>query len=50
MLTKLVGTERRPLSWVVGPQIVERPPVPVMRDLKRPTRQQVTDLPTPDHV
>jgi NADH-quinone oxidoreductase subunit B len=50
LLTKLVGTERRPLSWVVGPQIVERPPVPVMRDLKRAARQEVTNLPTPDHV
>jgi NADH-quinone oxidoreductase subunit B len=50
LLTKLVGTERRPLSWVLGPQIVQRPPVPVMRDLKRPERQRVTELPTQEHV
>ena len=40
-LQKAVGTERRPLSWVVGPQGVERPAMPSMRDLKRPERQQV---------
>ena len=50
LLTRLVGTEKRPLSWVVGPQTVERPPVPIMRDLKRAQRQRVTELPNPDQV
>lgn len=50
LLTRLVGTEKRPLSWVVGPQTVERSPVPIMRDLKRAERQRVTELPNPDQV
>jgi NADH-quinone oxidoreductase subunit B len=50
LLQKAVGTEKRPLSWVVGPQIVSRPPMPSMRDLKRATRQQMVDLRTPDQV
>ncbi len=50
LLQKAVGTERRPLSWVIGPQGVERPPAPSLRDLKRAERQQQTTLPAPDHV
>jgi NADH-quinone oxidoreductase subunit B len=50
LLQHAVGSERRPLSWVVGPQGVVRPPMPSMRDLKRPERQKVTELRTPDHV
>jgi len=50
LLQTAVGTERRPLSWVVGPQGVERPPMPSLRDLKRPLRQQTTDLRTQDRV
>ncbi len=50
LLQKAVGTERRPLSWVIGPQGVERPPAPSLRDLKRADRQQQTTLPAPDHV
>ncbi len=50
LLQKAVGTERRPLSWVIGPQGVERPAMPSQRDLKRPERQQLVNLPTQDHV
>ena len=50
LLQTAVGAERRPLSWVIGPQGVERPPMPSMRDLKRSLRQQVTDLRTQDRV
>jgi len=50
LLQKAVGSEKRPLSWVVGPQEVYRPPKPSMRDLKRSERKKVTDLRTPDHV
>ncbi len=50
LLQKAVGTEKRPLSWVVGPQGVYRPQMPSMRDLKRPARQQATELRPPDHV
>ncbi|HWB87142.1 MAG TPA: NADH-quinone oxidoreductase subunit B family protein [Bryobacteraceae bacterium] len=50
LLREVVGSERRPLSWVVGPQGVERPAVLSMRDRKRQQRQQATDLRTIDQV
>ncbi len=50
LLRNAVGNEKRPLSWIVGPQGVERGPRPSMRDLKRSERMAVRDLPTPDHV
>lgn len=50
LLQNRVGNEQRPLSWVVGPQEVARPPLPSMRDLKRPERQRLTDLRPPHHV
>ena len=50
LLQKAVGTEKRPLSWVVGPQGVVRPPLPSQRDLKRPERQKETYLRPPDSI
>jgi len=50
LLRDTVGGEKRPLSWGVGPQGVERPAMPSMRDLKRPERQRATELRTPDAV
>src|SRR5690242_1460606 len=50
LLQQAVGTERRPLSWRVGPQGVERGPRPSLRDLKRPARERESELPTPDHI
>ncbi len=50
LLRDAVGKERRPLSWVVGPQGVERTELPVMRDVKRDARQRATVLPSPDKV
>jgi NADH-quinone oxidoreductase subunit B len=50
LLAKAVGTERRPLSWVLGPQRVERPALPSLRDLKRAERSQATTLRSPDEV
>jgi NADH-quinone oxidoreductase subunit B len=50
LLRDAVGTERRPLSWVVGPQGVMRPPMPSMRDLKRARRSELTVLRSPDEV
>jgi NADH-quinone oxidoreductase subunit B len=50
LLQQLVGQERRPLSWVVGPQGVERPPLPSMRDRKRAERQRTTTLRSQDEV
>ena len=50
LLSKLVGTERRPLSWVVGPQGVERVPMPSRRDLKRSDRKKATLLRPPSEI
>jgi NADH-quinone oxidoreductase subunit B len=50
LLQKAVGTEKRPLSWVVGGQSVERMPMPSERDLKRVERIKVTELRTPDGI
>jgi NADH-quinone oxidoreductase subunit B len=50
LLQKTVGSERRPLSWAIGPQGVVRPSPPSMRDLKRAERQRATTLRTPDEV
>jgi NADH-quinone oxidoreductase subunit B len=50
LLQNAVGTERRPLSWVVGPQETVRAPLPSMRDLMRPWRQKTTVLREPDSV
>lgn len=50
MLQNLIGNERRPLSWVVGPQGVVKAEKPSMRDLKREERMKETILPSPDEV
>jgi NADH-quinone oxidoreductase subunit B len=50
LLQDLVGTEKRPLSWVVGPQTTERPAVASLRDLKRADRQRATTLRPPEDV
>lgn len=50
LLQHVVGTERRPLSWVVGDQTVHRPAAPSMRDLKRDGRRRVTELREPNGV
>jgi NADH-quinone oxidoreductase subunit B len=50
LLREAVGKEKRPLSWVVGPQGVEKAPMPSMRDEKWAARQQLTVLRTPDQV
>jgi NADH-quinone oxidoreductase subunit B len=50
LLQRSIGTDRRPLSWMVGPQGVEKVDRPSFRDLKRAERQAATDLPTPDQV
>jgi NADH-quinone oxidoreductase subunit B len=44
LLQDAVGSEKRPLSWVVGPQEVVRAPKPSMRDLKREQRVKATQL------
>ena len=47
LLSDVVGKEKRPLSWVVGPQGVTRPVMPVRRDVKRAERGEQTWLQPP---
>jgi NADH-quinone oxidoreductase subunit B len=44
LLRQAIGTERRPLSWVLGDQRTYRGPLPSQRERKRKTRSQVTEL------
>jgi NADH-quinone oxidoreductase subunit B len=50
LLQKTVGTEKRPLSWVVGPQGVSKAEFPSQRMAKRAERQRITDLRSPDEI
>jgi len=51
LLQNVVGNEQRPLSWLVGPQGVERRThLPSMREQKRAQRNAIRDLRTPDSV
>ncbi len=50
LLRDMVGKERRPLSWVVGPQGITRPAMPSPRDLKRATRMAERELRPMDEV
>ncbi len=49
-LQQAVGREKRPLSWVIGPQGTEKPAKTPMKERKREERQQAKDLRPPDHV
>ncbi|HUW42051.1 MAG TPA: NADH-quinone oxidoreductase subunit B family protein [Rectinemataceae bacterium] len=48
LLQEEVGTEKRPLSWVVGPQGVVKLDKPSLRDIMGPERRAATDLRSPD--
>lgn len=50
LLQQVVGSERRPLSWVVGPDHIERPTLPARRDLARTDRQSDRTFPSMDSV
>ena len=50
LLRDAVGQEKRPLSWVVGPQGVYRPEMPIKRDEKREERRRMTEIRPPDTV
>ena len=50
MLSDAVGKERRPLSWVIGPQGVEKPEERSRRDEKLAERKEMTELRPPDEV
>ena len=50
MLRNVIAGERRPLSWVAGPQGLVKPSFPSMKDLKREERRKATLLPEPNSV
>ncbi len=50
LLQKSIQSERRPLSWMVGPQGVTKTPALSMRDARHADRMAATDLRTPDDV
>lgn len=49
LLQNAVATEKRPLSWVVGPQGIARTPLPAQRDLKRDERRKLVYR-SPDEI
>ena len=50
LLQDSIAQEQRPLSWVVGPQGVVKPPRPSMRDIMRDERRDRGGLEPPDRV
>lgn len=50
LLQEKIGKERRPLSWLFGPQEVQQPIMPSMRDLKRDARMRERTYPTMDEL
>ncbi|MGE5411615.1 MAG: NADH-quinone oxidoreductase subunit B [Clostridiales bacterium] len=50
LLRDYVGKEKRPLSWVVGPQGVIKPEKNSQRDLKTPERMKATLLKPPSEI
>jgi NADH-quinone oxidoreductase subunit B len=50
LLQETVGSERRPLSWVLGPEQIQRPTFPARRDLAREFRQRAQTFPGMDTV
>ena len=50
LLRESVGNEKRPLSWVIGPQGVIRPERPIMREVKKEERKKMTVLRPPTDV
>ena len=49
-LREAVGKEKRPLSWLIGPQGVEKAEKISARDAKRPDRQKMTKITPPDRI
>jgi NADH-quinone oxidoreductase subunit B len=50
LLQDKIGKQRRPLSWLFGPQEVQQPIMPSMRDLKRDERTRQRTYPTMDEL
>jgi NADH-quinone oxidoreductase subunit B len=50
LLQKSIGSEKRPLSWVVGPQGIQRAEKLSQKDLKRSQRRKVTEYRSPNGI
>lgn len=50
LLRDSVGKEKRPLSWLVGPNGVEKPEKTSQRDMKRDRRMKMKSITPPDQV
>lgn len=50
LLQKSIGDEKRPLSWVIGPQGIEGGAKLSQKDLKRSLRTGITDYCSPDGI
>jgi NADH-quinone oxidoreductase subunit B len=50
LLQKSVGSERRPLSWMIGPQGIQRAEKSSQKHFKRSYRQSFTEYRSPDSI
>ena len=50
LLRDAVGKEKRPLSWMLGHQNIEKQKMPSRRDIKRVNRQNLKELRSPDEI
>ena len=50
LLRDSIGKEKRPLSWVIGPQGISRPEKLSLRDLKQAERMKMGNIRTMDNV
>jgi NADH-quinone oxidoreductase subunit B len=50
LLREAVGKEKRPLSWVVGPQGVTKAEKISMKESKREQRMRMTEIKSPDEI
>ena len=50
LLRDSVGKEKRPLSWVVGPQGVTKAEKISMKEVKREQRMKMTEIKPPDEI
>jgi NADH-quinone oxidoreductase subunit B len=50
LLRDSIGKEKRPLSWVIGPQGISRPEKLSLRDMKNPERMKMGNIRTMDNI
>jgi NADH-quinone oxidoreductase subunit B len=50
LLSEKIGSERRPLSWVLGDEMVPAPSQPARRDARQQERARMGMLTPPDRV